>query len=351
MFSFYWSAHITGRRNLLRANLIGAWILARLPFLFVPWIENSWYLIFCCASYELFHKSGIPALMEILKINIPKETREKTFTLYFVISFLESILLGLFIGKILDTYSFAWQIICGATALLGLSSIFLQLRVPIPHLTQEPPPSNLKPLERIIKPWQEAYALLKKYPEFARFQWGFMMGGFGLMLIAPSLSVFYVDSLNLSHVDIVTGRSVLMGLGIVLSSYFWQHKLRTTPIAQTTATILIGFSLYPLLLAFSPFHMGSFYLAFIVYGIAQAGSHILWNLSGTLFSQEEDSSPFSRLNILMLGLRGAIAPALGGLSCQLFGPIPLLITGSLICSLGALYTVMKPISAEEKQRR
>ena len=51
------------------------------------------------------------------------------------------------------------------------------------------------------------------------------MGGFGLMLIAPSLSIFYVDKLNLSHSDIVTGRSILMGTGIVLSSYFWKRIL------------------------------------------------------------------------------------------------------------------------------
>ena len=133
VFFFYWSANLTNRKNRLRSNLIGAWALARLPFLLVPWVENVWYLIFCCAVYELFNKSGIPALIEILKINLPKESRERTYTLYFVLTFLESILLGLFMARLLDRYSSGWQILCGMTALLGLSSILLQLKVPLPE--------------------------------------------------------------------------------------------------------------------------------------------------------------------------------------------------------------------------
>jgi hypothetical protein len=70
VFSFYWSAGLTRQKDKLKQNLIGAWILARAPFLLILWINSSWYLIFCCASYELFKKSGNPALIEILRINI-----------------------------------------------------------------------------------------------------------------------------------------------------------------------------------------------------------------------------------------------------------------------------------------
>ena len=88
--------------------------------------------------------------------------------------------------------------------------------------------------------------MLKTRPDFARFQYGFMFGGFGLMLIAPSLAVFYADSLNLSHATLVTGQSILMGLGIVASSYFWKESLKKNPITRPTFLILIGFALYPL---------------------------------------------------------------------------------------------------------
>lgn len=318
VFSFYWSANLTKRPDLLRSNLIIAWVLARLPFLFVPWFLNPWYLIFCCAVYEFFNKSGIPALIEILKINIPKDAREGAYTFYFVLSFVESIFLGLILAGFLKHYPSAWHFLCAAAALVSLSSVWIQMKVPIEigNVQQIAIPSFK---HRLIEPWKEAYAILRKRPDFARFQWGFMMGGFGLMLIAPSLSLFYVDILHLEHSQIVMGRSILMGVGVVLSSYFWRKALTRLSVPHLTMWILMGFGVFPLVLLLSRIDMQWFYLSFIFYGIAQAGSHVLWNLSGTLFSQEEDSSQYSRVNILMSGLRGIIAPALGGILCAYLG--------------------------------
>ena len=336
LFSFYWSANLTNKKHLLRSNLIGAWVLARLPFLFVPWIHNVWYLILCCAVYEFFNKSGIPALMEILKINIPKESREKTYTFYFVLSFVESILLGLFMGGLLDLHQRAWQFLCSLTALIGLSSIFVQIRVPIPEESLSEP--SITPVKnRLIQPWKEAISLLKNRPDFANFQYGFMIGGFGLMLISPSLSIFYVDFLKIDHSQLITGRSILMGIGIVVSSFFWRKAISKLSVSQLTSKILVGFGLFPLILILSLINMQWFYLSFIFYGIAQAGSHLLWNLSGTLFALNEDSSQFYRVNILMVGLRGIIAPIMGGLMCKFLGPVPTLILGALICLGGAQY--------------
>jgi hypothetical protein len=171
-----------------------------------------------------------------------------------------------------------------------------------------------------------------------------MMGGFALMLIAPSLSILYVDLLDLEHAQVVTGRSILMGVGIVLSSYFWKKGLLKLSVPQLTMRILFGFGLFPLALLLSLIDTWYFYFAFVLYGIAQAGSHLLWNLSGTLFAANEDSSPYSRINILMVGLRGAIAPALGGVMCAWIGPIPMLVFGSLICVMGIVY-----VRAQEKR--
>jgi len=334
VFSFYWSANL--KRSRLRSNLIGAWAIARLPFLLVPWVNNVWYLIFCCAVYELFNKSGIPALIEILKINIPKAKRETIYTFYFVLSFLESIGLGIVIAWILDWDSSLWQILLGVSALIGLSSIFFQLGVPIP---QEESPSlpQITISERIIQPWKETFSLLRAHPDFARFQYGFMLGGFSLMLVAPSLSIFYVDYLALPFSSVVTGRSILMGAGIVLSSWFWKRILTKERVPQLTEWILLGFSCYLLFMILAQMNRGCFYLSFLFYGIAQAGSHLLWNLPGILFSENENSAPFSRLNILLLGLRGAVAPALGGLLCNAFGPVPMFVIGIILCLIGVCY--------------
>ena len=111
--------------------------------------------------------------------------------------------------------------------------------------------------------------------------------------------------------------------------------------AQLTQWILFGFACYLLFMILSRVDRGCFYPSFLFYGVAQAGSHLLWNLSGILFSAKEDSTPFSRLNILMLGLRGAVAPALGGVLCKVFGPVPVFVVGIILCLVGVGYMRME----------
>jgi len=341
VFSFYWSSNLLRQRTKLLSNLIGAWVLARLPFLCLPFIDNVWFLIFAAGIYQLFYRAGIPAMMEILKLNVGKERREKLFSRIFVLTFIESIVLGVFVGKLLDMHQGAWKILFFVSALLSISSIFIQMRIPLPALLK--PDENVPPIttNRILQPIKDCIHLMRSRPDFAHFQWGFMIGGFGLMLIRPALPLYYVDQLNLSHDQVTTARYIWMGLGVVISSSFWRRGLSSLPTHRFTAYLIFGFSVFPIFLLFArwtPFWVN---IAFLFYGIAQAGSHLIWNLSGTLFAQNEDSSKFTGVNIFLVGLRGLIGPVLGGILCGIVGPIPVLLAGALICIGGTIYMIVK----------
>src|SRR3990170_3093024 len=58
LFSFYWGAQLSYTKNRLRPNLITAWILARLPFLFFPFIHNFWLFLGAAALYQLFNRAS-----------------------------------------------------------------------------------------------------------------------------------------------------------------------------------------------------------------------------------------------------------------------------------------------------
>ncbi len=339
VFSFYWGAYLTHRRNKLLSNLMGAWALAHLPFLFLPFTSNIWFLLLACACFQLFSRAGNPALIEILKTNIPKKPREHIFSLYYLLGFIESVVLGVTIANILDGSSGNWKILFFISALVGLSSLFLQMRIP----TKQEEGQNT-PFPSLIRPILESFALMKRRPDFAHFQCGFMIGGFSLMLIAPALCIFYADVLELTHSNIVIARFILMGIGVVLSTFLWKKGIGGLDVNKLTGWILVGFALFPLILLFAQINLFFLYFAFFLYGIAQAGSHLLWNLSGTLFAQNENSAPYSSTNILMVGFRGAIAPVLGGYLCQLIGPAYVLGIGALLPILGAIYMkVRKPV--------
>lgn len=344
VFSFYWSASLSYQKNKLLSNLMGACILAHLPFLFFPVIDNFWFILFACAVYQLFSKAGTPALIEILKRNIPKKPREHIFSLYFILSFIESGVLGYLIGNLLDKETANWKVLVFSASLIGLSSLFLQRRVTVSSPEEELPIDVPPSRNWLLTPWKESFALMRNRPDFAHFQWGFMIGGSALMLMAPAFSVFYADTLSLSHTTIAIARFVFMAIGVAGSSLLWKRGLGDIQLHRFTGLVLVGFALFPLALLLAQVHLNYLYLAFFLYGVAQAGSHLLWNLSGTLFALDQDSSPFTAVNILMLGLRGIVMPLLGGLLCSLWGPVPVLVLGMSLCFLGVVYMMKKPIA-------
>lgn len=337
IFSFYWCFWISQKSWSLKSNFILAWFLARAPFLLIPLFPNSWYFIFCCAIYELFKKSTAPALMEILKINLKEGSREKNYCIFFAITFIESILFGIAIAKVIEWDYFIWERAFAIAAAISLLSLCVHFSVAKKSYAQkEVFASKTNPL---FAPWKKVFSLFRENPDFFHFQCGFMMGGIGLMLAAPVLPFLYVDRLFLSSSEIAIGRSIFMGIGVIFSVYFWEKMIAQKQIKKLLIYILFGFSLY-LFLTFYSLNVSSlFYLSNFIYGIAQCGSHLLWNLSGPIFSGEKESTPFTNANILMVGLRGAFIPALSGILGSFIGPIPVILLGALICLMGAFYMV------------
>jgi len=333
VFSFYWGSLLTHSKHRLLPNLIGAWVLARLPFLFVPWIDNFWVMFVCCAAYQLFSRASTPALMEILKRNIPKKTREYTFSLYYLLSVAEGVVIGLLLTRILSFCDNNWKVLFLLCALISLTSVFLQVRMKT-SLEEDPAPEASKK-QSVIQPLKDTVQLLRSRPDFALFQWAFMIGGFALMLISPVKAIFSADLLSVSLADATIARYVYVGLGMAGSTLIWRKGLELFGIHRLATMILAGFGLYPLILLLSLYHPSWFYLAHLVYGIAQGGSHLVWHLSGTIFAKEENSTPFTTTNVLMIGLRGAVGPLLGGFLCEFLGPMPVLAVGSAIALSGA----------------
>ena len=66
------------------------------------------------------------------------------------------------------------------------------------------------------------------------------------MLIFPSLSLFYVDILNLSHLQITMARFVFMALGVMSSSFFWKKGLQKVHLNVLSIWILVGFGVFDL---------------------------------------------------------------------------------------------------------
>ncbi|GAB4188416.1 MAG: hypothetical protein Tsb0015_08410 [Simkaniaceae bacterium] len=349
VFSFYWSSSIRGRAGKLRSNMLFAGFLLRLPFLFFPFVENTWFYIASGASYMLFYRAGNPAWMEILKRNLPKVQRDRYYSLGSALGFGLSVLLAILLGRILDLFAFSWKWIFFGSSIIGLFSLALQAFVPINGSDKKMEKSQvLSWKDHVLEPWKASMNLMKQRPDFSRFQWAFMIGGFGLMLFQPVLPLFFVDVLNLSYMDMTIALLICKGLGFCLSSSTWARLMQIISFKKITSLVCILFALFPVLLFLAPVYLPFVYLAHVIYGIASAGSHLVWNLSGPIFAKEEDSSRYSSVNVVMVGIRGAVGPPLGGFLSLALGPIGVLLIGMSLCFFGAArmyFRLKKPAKA------
>ncbi|SCA63244.1 Uncharacterized protein SCG7109_AK_00220 [Chlamydiales bacterium SCGC AG-110-M15] len=337
ILSLYWSHTFGRRRDRLLSNVMTAEILSRAPFLLFPFTNNVWLIIACSAFHMMMRRGGVPAWMEILKLNLPSKERNRIFSQGSVVAYAEGVLLAIPIGYLLDSNPHMWRWLFPACALLGIASVALQARIPIPleKLPMSFEPHGASIWKKILDPWVQSIQLLKSRPDFARFQAGFMICGFGLMLMQPALPLYFADVLNISYTDLMIALSVCRGMGYIISSGYWAQWLSKVGIFQFTSAVNVAVALSFCLMILAQFHIAGLYSAYFLYGIFLAGSHLSWNLSGPLFSHNEDSSVFTGVNIVTVGIRGSVGPALGGFLCVLLGPTSVFFIGIGFCTLAA----------------
>ena len=341
IFSMYWSASIVKRPERLLANVIWAGILSRLPFFFFPFIDNPWILIASVALYMMLSRGGVPAWMEILKKNLPGEKRGFIFSYSSTFAYLENVVLAIGIGYLLDHHPGSWRWMFPVSALVGMIGVGLQARIPLECTAIKRAYSNFsfegKNLsEFVIGPWKSAWALLRNRADFSKFQIGFTLGIMGIMVVQPALPIYFIDVLGMSYIEMAIAISLCKGVGYALTSPFWGKLFYKIDIYRLSSWMFLFMLGQPLFLLFAPAGQIWVLVAYTVYGIAQAGCHPIWNLSGLSFAKEENSAIYSSVNLMSVGVRGCIIPPLGSALLTSFGPIPVLAFGAVCCAVGSL---------------
>lgn len=334
LVALYWGAHVNQRRDRLRANLVWARILSHIPFFFFPFVDNPWYFIFCFGFYMMLARGQVPAWMEILKQNVPEGKREKLFSYVSSFGYLGGAFIPIILGMVMDDYPHSWRWLFPVIALISIAGTFYKIGIPIRDETAVKPsktPFNL--YHAFTKPWKDAWKLIVARPDFARYQVGFMLGGAGLIMMQPALPEFFMNGLQLSYTELAIAMALFKGIGFASTSPFWAERLRKIDIYKFNSQVTFLAALFPMFLVLAQYYPPLVYVAYLFYGMMQAGSEMSWHLSGPIFSKDEDSSLFSSINVLTVGLRGCIVPGLGSLLMYLLSPVFVLCIGGALCLL------------------
>lgn len=323
LFSMYWSFFTSAARNRLVANIIWARVLSYIPFFFFPYFNNPWFYVFAFGFYMMMSIGSYPAWMELLKQNLPCKTREKVFSYTQAFGYMGGGVLPFFLGSLLDTYFQAWRWLFPLSACIGLTAILFQMKMPAPH--DQPSLDVVKNgnlFTYLTKPWKSAWEKVSERKDFRQFQIGFMLLGCGLMVIQPALPTFFVNELKLSYTELSLAITLCKGAGFVAASPFWSRWIHQMGIYRLSSVVAIFGCLFPLLLIYTPWGtpgaLSILYVAYFLYGLMQSGNEFIWNMSGPIFSQKENSAIYSSVNIVSIGLRGIFIPLLGTLLMTYF---------------------------------
>lgn len=329
VLSFYWSAGLKGRSSKLKPNVMWAGLWMRAPFLLCPWFDSVWFVVAAAVNYMFFYRAAAPAWLEILRRNMGEGIRSRAFSLSSALGYCEGIVLSIGMGVVLDGNPGLWKILFSGAAVVGLISVIVQGQVPVE--VEKDTGEKLPLKELLVRPWRDSYRLIKERPDFAKFQWGFMVCGFGIMLIQPALILFSVDTLGINYLEMATAVSIAKGLGFAVSSPLWSKWMDRIHISKLSSFVFLTIGLFPVLLCLSTFGLVWFYIAYFWYGVGQGGSHLVWNLSGPAFAGKEESSRYTGVGVVLAGLRGGVAPPMGGWLAVSFGSIGVLIMGGILC--------------------
>lgn len=331
----YWSQIIYKRPDLVIPNLVWANIIRYVPFLFIPWIDSSWIIIGFYGIYMMLYHGAIPAWMETIKCHLPEKQRERLVSIGSNIDYCGTAALPLFLGFLFDGYEYSWRWLFPVTAFLGLISTWFIYRIPPPNVSHEDisdlPGVGIVFKNQILKPWKQSWKLIRENTGFANFQIGFMLGGTGLLVLQPTLPIFFVDILHLSYTDILLALTLCKGLGFVCSSPIWVRLFRNIDIYYFSGLVTVLAALFPLFVLGAQQEFLSLLVAYVVYGVMQSGSELGWHMSGPVFAKEKESTSYSSVNVLTVGMRGCIAPAVGAVLYSFTNVTVVMLCGSVLC--------------------
>ncbi len=341
--SFYGSLIIKGRPDRFKIFIILAHVLAFLPCPLFLYVDNTWFFLLSYALFMMSVRAIIPAWLEILKIHFPPESRGKIFSQGATATYLINILIPLSVSPLIDYYPYIWRWIFFILALVYALSIILILFINLEsdHISPNTyQPYQLTSIRAIfLEPWKNCWSLIRQSKDFRKFQIVFMLGGSGLMIIKPILPAFFKDTLQLSYTQLTLATSLCKGIGFALASSTWAYHINRVPIHLFNFYVTICAGIFTIFIMASEYQVYWIYIAYLMYGCMQAGSELSWNLSGPIFAQDKDSTFFTSVNVLMLGLRGCIVPFLGEFLFLNFNASVVFIFSGCLCLFASVYSL------------
>ncbi len=321
LLSFYISSFGVNKRSyLLILNTAGL-----LPCLLFPWMENPLFFIAAYAIFLTTQRGAFPVWAELLKKNIGVISMGSVVSKGTMINYTSIMVLPVLFSIWLDLGIWKW-LFFGLAALQLLNTLLLAF---LPN----------DPTTKALSPLKGAYHLLSGNRAFGRYLWMFFLGGAGIIAMQPLLPGFFKEALDLSYGQLTLAFSFCKGISFLCTSSSWAKLVKRISLFRLNAYMNMLTCLFILSVLLSPEHVNWLFFGYLMYGAMQAGCELSWNLSGPIFSKENESTVYSSVNLALVGIRGCICPFLGQLIFTFSSAPALFICCGFLCFAALLYAL------------
>lgn len=312
LIAFHLNILIVGRPEKIRPFLMGATLFGSIPCFLFPFVNNVWVYIFSYAIFTTALRASYPGWIQILKSHFGLNDIGKIVSAGSSINYFTMIFIPLAFASLMDHEIEIWKSLFFILACMNLLNLVVLMFLPKASM-QASGIHELESRASALIPWKEGWNLLKENVSFAKYQAIFFLGGIGLVAVQPIIPIYFKETLNLSYTQLTFAFSLCRGISFIVSSPIWVHWSKRISLYFLNSAINLFSCLFIAFILFSKGDVNWLFLAYLMYGIMQAGCELSWNLSGPIFAENKESTLYSSVNLALVGLRGCICPFLGQL--------------------------------------
>ncbi|TEU00383.1 MAG: MFS transporter [Candidatus Stahlbacteria bacterium] len=311
LFSIYWGEYLQGRKDRRTLFLI-AGFLGRLSLILTFFVHTGKHFVLLLLLVYSFNAFIIPVQNSIFQFNYRKKNRGILFGLSQTAYALFLLIASFLFGRVLDYNEFLFRPLFAAVGLFGYLGILAlrRIKVEIPEIVKG---AKSHP---VVSPIITTIYEFRNNKPFLWYEIGFMVYGFGFLMVLPIIPQFLVNKLGMTYTQISIGKVIIANAGIALFAPVagFIHKRLNPIIFSGLSFIILGF--YPLLLNLSIFQnfmepVNFVYLSFGVFSIGMTGVFINWQIGSIYFARGKDSAMLQSVHVTLTAIRGLFAPLLG----------------------------------------
>ena len=230
-------------------------------------------------------------------------------------------------GLLLDADNYSFTVIYPVVAILGVLSIFILTK--IEYEATKIKEVKDKIFTSVKKSFFNMVKILKTNKPFLDFEISFMFYGFGWMVSAAIIAIFFEKSLQLNYSSIAFYKNAYNALAIILLPYFGKliGKIDPRKFSVFTFGAMLLHILFMAITEYLPFYFEVFGLklyytliiSYMFYGIFAATMALLWYIGSAYFCTNEEAGEYQSIHLTTTGFRGVFAPIVGIFFYELFG--------------------------------